>query len=118
MPYNRITNLGNYAKKGIRGKETGHWKGGTCIRKGYRYVYHPSHPSAIKMGYVLEHRLVMEKKLKRYLTKEEVVHHGNGNKLDNRFENLSLQDNQAEHNRQHIKARDKLGRFISGGVTV
>lgn len=58
--------------------------------RGYLYVRAEEHPRATKSGYVLEHILVMEKKLGRLLTEGENVHHINGIKDDNRAENLEL----------------------------
>ena len=57
---------------------------------GYVRVHAPKHPDANCDGYMLEHRLVMEQKLGRRLTKSESVHHVNGKRADNRPENLEL----------------------------
>lgn len=85
------------------------WKGGKHYTSaGYIYVFSPKHPNANQKGYVLEHRLVMEKHLGRYLEKNnkicgtEQVHHRNDIKDDNRVENLEL-INVKDHRRKHMK---------------
>lgn len=73
---------------------------------GYILVYCPDHPSADRSGYVLEHRLVMEKALGRTLKTDEYVHHINGNKADNDIKNLAL-TNMSEHAKIHMEMRIK-----------
>lgn len=71
---------------------------------GYRAVYLPDHPHSSKEGYVMEHILVMEESIGRYLKKGEVVHHKNHIRSDNRIENLQLMTFE-EHARLHMKER-------------
>lgn len=82
------------------GERNGGWNGGQTIDKdGYRLIRSNGHPAARETGYVLEHRLVMEQKIGRYLDKKEVVHHIDGNKLNNHPDNLEL----FEENRIHLQ---------------
>lgn len=81
------------------------WKGGKYTDKdGYIRILQPGHPAATQIGYVLEHRLVMERKIGRFLRSTEVVHHINGIRNDNRIENLELMG-KSEHDSRTGKER-------------
>jgi len=90
-----------------KGWRSGNWKGGRYLGgRGYVLVYSPGHPHPTQKGsYVYEHRLVMEEHLERYLSEGEVVHHINGNREDNRIENLKLFPNNAEHLKYEARQR-------------
>lgn len=75
---------------------------------GYIAVYVPDHPYANKEGYVMEHRLVMEEHIGRYLQRGEQVHHINGKRDDNRIDNLMLLSAK-EHQAMHLKERHDKG---------
>lgn len=70
--------------------------------RGYILAYKPKHPFANTNGWVFEHRLVMEKYKGRYLLKEEVVHHIDGNKENNIIDNLMLFATHGEHVKYHL----------------
>lgn len=78
---------------------------------GYVRLKSPNHPNCTKSGYMLEHRLMMEKFLGRYLLLSEVIHHRNGIKDDNRIENLQLIENAGKHCSLEQKGRPKSDNY-------
>lgn len=98
---------------GLRTQRTGpraleghpNWNGGIYLCKGYRYVRADDHPNRTKNGYVAEHRLVMEAKLGRFLARHEVVHHIDGNPLNNHPDNLMAFQSNPEHLRHELTGR-------------
>jgi hypothetical protein len=81
------------------------WNVEKIIKKGdYNYCIVKNHPNANKHYYVLHHRVVVENNIGRILTNDEIVHHINGDKHDNRMENLQLMK-AIEHNSIHGKQK-------------
>lgn len=109
------------------GKNHPRYKGG-CIRPdGYRLI-------SVNGKDYLEHRYVMEQQLGRALKATEIVHHKDGNKLNNTTANLELFNSQAEHVAEHftrfrssthkqccgcllIKSRSEFFKYNRGGKT-
>lgn len=71
---------------------------------GYVYIYFPDHPKSTKDGYIMEHDLIMECLIGRHLKSDEIVHHKNKIRDDNRKENLQLMT-KSEHTTLHLKER-------------
>jgi hypothetical protein len=66
-------------------------RGDRGSRRGpYRLVAASDQPNVNRSGMMLEHRAVLQRHLGRPLRADEVVHHRNGDPLDNRIENLEL----------------------------
>jgi hypothetical protein len=91
---------------GRYGEKSSNWKGGKRKVQGYTRLYMPGHHLAIQ-GAVFEHRLVAENTLGRRLKKDEVVHHINGIKDDNRPENLQVLK-RGEHVKHHYTDSEGL----------
>jgi len=89
------------------GSKNGRWKGGRRITKdGYVLIWSPGHPFSDMDKYVLEHRLVVEKAIGRYLNKEERVHHINGKKSNNAPSNLVACQDEKYHQLLHLRERE------------
>lgn len=117
-------------KKGYLGENNPNWKGGdtkprcsscekqiaygakTCLdhrphkdrkkimHNGYYMIYKPEHLLAGGHGYIKEHRWIMEQSIGRILNREELVHHINHIKTDNRIENLMI-ISRSKHSSHH-----------------
>lgn len=106
---------GNHA----RGPGNGRWNEGRIITKhGYVAVRvghdhpHAWGPPGSNHKYAYEHIIVAVGYLGRPLTDNETIHHLNGNRTDNRWENLEVLS-RSEHAKHHdrVRGRDQLGRF-------
>lgn len=100
----------------MRGERHPGWRGGRRRDHGYIRLFRPEHPFAVMDGSVPEHRVVVEDVLREvnpqhpamcdgYLRPDWIVHHRNGVKDDNRYENLEPLPRSAHHSWMHYHDR-------------
>lgn len=87
------------ARGSSRGASNGRWKGGVHITaNGHILRKSPTHPHRNRLGYVPEHRLVVEAALGGFLLPGEVVHHEDHDPANNQLDNLRIFCGHDEHN--------------------
>ena len=82
-----------------KGDGRGQWIENGILKKelsGYVFV-------RVGATWEAEHRLIVEEKIKRRLTENEVIHHISLQKQDNRISNLMVFENQKAHQSFHLK---------------
>ena len=97
----------------MRGHLHGRYKGGVVKAKGYIWFLTSTHPRRTRRGYVKRAWLVAEEMLGRYLVPGELVHHKDGNRLNDSHGNIEVST--LEHHARHHatqRLRSHLGRFI------
>ena len=110
----------SHRKGSIRkGKKTGPQRGRKYAKRmdkdGYIRIYAGNHPFADGRLMILEHIAVMEVAIGRRISKEEVVHHKNHQRSDNRLENLEIMT-RSQHCKLHgmqsiLRTRRLDGRY-------
>lgn len=106
-----------FAKRNYWGPNNPNWRGGRLDhrRDGRVVVYAPENPNSNLYGgtHILEYRLLVEKKIGRYLRSDEIVHHIDRDTTNNSPDNLSVMT-LSEHAREHAKGRQDpvSGRFM------
>lgn len=86
--------------RGVKGTQNHRWKGGRYLREGYVMLLRPQHPRADGKGYIPEHQIVWEETHGVPLEPGQVVHHINGERADNRPENLVMLTHR-QHGKRH-----------------
>jgi len=103
----------------LQGVNSKSWKGGSYISSDGYIMKHIGFNSKRKSGwedYRKEHILVMEQYLGRELNSNEIIHHINGIKTDNRIENLSLLQSSQEHKESHNSLQNEAYKLVQSGL--
>jgi hypothetical protein len=96
----------------LKGSRNNHWNGGKSYRKGgkknasvYGLTRSPQHPRATNRGYVPDHVLAAEKILSTILPISAVVHHKDGDSLNNAPSNFVICQDTQYHSLLHARQR-------------
>jgi hypothetical protein len=81
--------------------------GAKWTNEGYIMIYAPDHPNAKHNGGIYEYRYIMSQFLDRPLKPSEIIHHVNGDRQDNRIENLKVVEAQKGHFLAHHPEYEK-----------
>lgn len=96
-----IPRRGNAGYSSFDSSYAANWNGGRHVASnGYVEIKVAGYPYTNSRGYVYEHRYVVEQHIGRFLRKNEVVHHIDGNKQNNDISNLMILTN-SEHIKLH-----------------
>lgn len=92
----------DFTHRGLPLEKNPNWRGGRYDRPdGYVALRRPDHPRANSQNYVMEHILVAEQVLGKYLPPRARIHHVNRDRGDNRPANLVICENDSYHKLLH-----------------
>lgn len=103
----------------MRGEKSSNWKGGSYVSNdGYRMVYAKpdDYTGSGWKSYRREHRHVVEQHLGRSLDHKEVVHHIDGDKLNNSLDNLALLNGEKAHREAHNSLEECAFELVRMGL--
>ena len=124
-PKNLEKSRGN--KKGkkyphLQGNKSHNWKGGRRIDGAGYVLVHTNCTNRInKSGwssYEKEHKLVVEQYFKRKLKDNEVVHHIDGNRQNNKIENLAVLPSHLHHKIGHQSLQEIGYQLVKSGFII
>ena len=104
-----------------KGSEHPSWKGGTFIGSdGYRLVYIGQKPGQKSKweSYRKEHFVVAEEMLGRPLECGEVVHHIDGDKLNNNSNNIQVLESESAHGAIHAQLDSLTYEIVKSGLII
>ncbi len=107
------------ARPHLQKENSPNWKGGRYVDSNGYIMIHVGNNLNVKTkweSYKKEHVVIMETILNRPLTKEECVHHINGDKSDNRLENLAVIKSNQHHRLAHNSLQQIGYQLVRAGL--